>query len=136
MFFQKPFQVPSASSFSETRHSSSLRLPSNLAEEDLGLFSPPSSPEAPASEERKGKNVCTKMEETSRNSISSSLDTLRGASGSSAKTAASPSKPVKGDNWDDEIDDLLGDDSDEEVCVYVMIFLLKTGLCIKIDFYA
>ena len=123
MFFQKPFQVPSASSFSETRHSSSLRLPSNLAEEDLGLFSPPSSPEAPASEERKGKHVCTKMEETSRNSISSSLDTLRGASGSSAKTAASPSKPVKGgENWDDEIDDLLGDDSDEEVCIKRVLF--------------
>ena len=119
MFFQKPFQVPSASSFSETRRSSSLRLPSNLAEEDLGLFSPPSSPEASASEESEVKNVCPKVEEASRSSISSSLDCLRGASGSSVKTAVSPSKPVKGgDNWDDEIDDLLGDDSDEEVCVY------------------
>merc|ERR1719341_1361280 len=74
-------QVPSsrASSFSETRRHASI-----LAEEDLGLFSPPSSPEAPASEESKGKNVCPKIGETSRNSISSSLNTLRGASGSSA----------------------------------------------------
>ena len=100
-----------------------MRHPSSVAEEDLGLFSPPSSPEAPALEERKGKNVLPKMEETpqSSSSISSSLDTLGGASGvgPSPKTSASPSKPVKGgDNWEsDDIDDLLGDDSDEEVCM-------------------
>ena len=88
-------------------------------EEDLGLFSPPSSPEVPAlSQERKVKKVLLKVEATPQRSISSSLDNLRGAaSGStSAKTSASPSKLGKGgDNWECEIDDLLGDDSDEEV---------------------
>ena len=90
-------------------------------EEDLGLFSPPSSPEAPAPEEPapEDRKVFSKVEETPQSSISSSLDTLRGASGSSsAKTSASPSKPGKGgDNWECEIDDLLGDDSDEEVWI-------------------
>ena len=80
------------------RRSSSMHHPSSVAEEDLGLFSPPSSPEAPALEERKGKNGLSKMEETpqSSSSISFSLDTLGSASGvgPSAKTSASPSKKV------------------------------------------
>ena len=126
VFFQKSFQVPplttSSLSSQETRPASSLRhtAASNLlAEEDLGLFSPPSSPEVPASsEERTIKKVLLKAEATSHSSISSSLDNLGGgASGcTSGKTSASPGKPGKGgDSWECEIDDLLGDDSDEEV---------------------
>ena len=93
--------------------SQQMRPPNLLAEEDLGLFSPPSSPEAPALEERKVKKsrVLPKMEATPQNSSS-----YGSASGSSSKSSSSPSKPAKGgDSWECEIDDLLGDDSDEEV---------------------
>ena len=98
------------SNFSEMRPSRSLHrhtLYNVLPDEEFGLFSPPSSPEAPASEERKSEKVLPKVE----SSLSSSGES------STAKTSGSPSKSVKGgDNWECEIDDLLGDDSDDEVC--------------------
>ena len=126
MCLQNFLQVPSLSGSSllphEMRLSSSLPYQnSNLsAEEDLGLFSPPSSPEAPALEETKNKKsrALPKVEATSHSRIPSSShdDTLQGASGSSTKTVTSPSNSAKGgDNWECEIEDLLGDDSDEEV---------------------
>ena len=64
-------------------------------------------------EERKSKKsrVLPQVEAAPKNSSSHG-----GASGSSSKSSSSPSKPAKGgDNWECEIDDLLGDDSDEEV---------------------
>ena len=133
MILKNLLQVPSLSGSSllsqELRPTNSLPYQnSNLsaAEEDLGLFSPPSSPEAPALEKTKGKKsrVLPKVEATPQSSIpSSSHDTLQ--SKANTKSSSSPIKPAKGgDTWECEIEDLLGDDSDEEVIGYLLERLL------------
>ena len=83
-------------------------LPSD--DEDLGLFSPPPSPgrSAPVQPE------VSPTEPAPQNSGFSSFPAQHmGGGGTSSKISVSPNK--KADDWDSDIDDLLGDDSDDEV---------------------
>ena len=83
-------------------------LPSD--DEDLGLFSPPPSPGRSASDQPE----VSPTEPAPQNSgFSSSPAQHVGGGGTSSKVSVSPNK--KADDWDSDIDDLLGDDSDDEV---------------------
>ena len=83
-------------------------LPSD--DEDLGLFSPPPSP---------GRSAPNQLEVSptepapQSSGFSSSPAQHVGGGGTSSKISVSPNK--KADDWDSDIDDLLGDDSDDEV---------------------
>ena len=79
-------------------------------DEDLGLFSPPPSPGRSAPDQPE----VSPTEPAPHNcGFSSSPAQHVGGGGTSSKVSVSPNK--KADDWDSDIDDLLGDDSDDEV---------------------
>ena len=83
-------------------------LPSD--DEDLGLFSPPPSPGRSAPDQ---PEVSPTEPAPQSSGFSSSPAQHVGGGGTSSKVSVSPNK--KADDWDSDIDDLLGDDSDDEV---------------------
>ena len=83
-------------------------LPSD--DEDLGLFSPPPSPGRSAPDQ---VEVSPTEPALQNSGFSSSPAQHAEGGGTSSKVSVSPNK--KADDWDSDIDDLLGDDSDDEV---------------------